>query len=117
MNLRRHKHFVQSKVWAGICIGLGNSYWQGVIDRALTESPEEKAARDARMAEQFDALWGDMMAKQAVRQLVEPEPTSVVFTVARKKGGEIVGTFDSLEQAQAEIDKAKKAKKATLVLV
>lgn len=42
---------------------------------------------------------------------------SGLYTVARKKDGEIIGTFTKLEDAQAVIDKAKAAKKASLVLL
>lgn len=83
--------------------------------------------------------WKGMEARWAQRQLVE-EPAidaqleaiaeenifgfaggitkgSGIYTVARKKDGEIVGTFSSEEQAQAVIDKAKASKKAALVLL
>jgi len=70
--------------------------------------------------------WEGLMQRQAVRSLVEPEPVDVVvdtsgsmgtYTVARKKDGVIVGTYTTEDEAQAVIDKAKAAKKATLVLV
>lgn len=82
--------------------------------------------------------WAALENKQALRSLVEDpsghfiaEPGSVLvvedledvlfpkktYTVARKKDGEIVGTFDTEDEAQAVIDKAKAAKKASLVLV
>lgn len=82
--------------------------------------------------------WAALEQKQSLRSLVEDptghfiaEPGSVLvvedlgemllpkktYTVARKKDGEIIGTFETEEAAQAVIDKAKAAKKAALVLV
>jgi len=116
MNMRRHKHFVQAKVWIGIC----DAYWQRRIDLALTETPEEAAARQAQQAVWFDELWADITKKQAVRQLVEPDPVEaakVEYVVAKKSTGEVVATFDVEEDALAMIEKAKKAKKASLILV
>jgi len=120
MNLRRHKHFIQGKVWANVCITLENAFWQGVIDRALALTPEEQAASDARQAAQFDALWTDMMSRQAVRQLVEAddvEAAKVEYVVAKVSTGEVVGTFDYKEDALALIDKHVRQKKAKLALV
>lgn len=48
---------------------------------------------------------------------VETVNAAKTYTVARKKDGEIVGTFGTEVEAQAIIDKAKAAKKAALVLV
>ncbi len=76
--------------------------------------------------------WEGLMQRQSVRSLVEEDVVDAqleqiaedlitapaqTFTVARKKDGEIVGTFATIDAAQAVIDKAKAAKKASLVLV
>lgn len=45
------------------------------------------------------------------------ENITVTYTVARKKDGEIVGTFDTLEEAFAEIEKARRNKKVALVQI
>lgn len=99
-------------------------HWQRIIDKLLTLSPEEEAAMRARQSEQFDALWADISAKQAQRQLVEPfipEPGVVLhaqttFTVAKKSTGEIVGTYDDLADAEEAVLKAQRQKKAALVI-
>ena len=124
MNMRQHKRFVQSKVAGGLMC----AFWQRRIDLALTETPEEKAARDAKQAAWFDNLWADITAKQAVRQLVEPEvvviddlaaveAAAVEYVVAKVSTGEVVGTFDLKEDALALIDKHVRGKKAKLMLV
>lgn len=119
MNLRRHKHFVQSKVAYAVAMAT-NAYWQTVIDRALELTPEERAASLIKQSEAFDRLWADINAKQAVRQLVEPDPieeASVEYVVAKVSTGEVVGTFDVKEDAEALIAKHARQKKAKLVLV
>jgi hypothetical protein len=45
----------------------------------------------------------------------EVEQSSQKFVVVRKKDGEIVGEFNTEEEALAEIEKAKRAKKAALI--
>ena len=99
-------------------------HWQRIIDKLLTPTPEEVAESKARQAQAFDALWADINAKQAVRQLVEPfipESGEVLraqttFTVAKKSTGEIVGTYDDLADAEEAVLKAHRQKKAALVI-
>lgn len=92
-----------------------------------TMSPETAAKRAA----DFNAFWDDLIQKQAVRQLVEPAgeevtvvdsveevvKASIEYIVAKKSTGEVVGTFDLREDALEMIEKAKRNKKATLVLL
>jgi len=78
-----------------------NIDWEGLMQRQAVRSLVEEEAIDA----QLEAVAEDLM--------FEPKK----FTVARKKDGEIVGTYTTQGEAQAVIDKAKAAKKATLVLV
>lgn len=82
-------------------------------------SPKEVAKRAA----DFDAFWDNMVARQAQRYLVEPDPAEEVeaakqeFVVVKKSTGEVVGTFDMLEDAETVIEKAKRQKKAALMLL
>lgn len=64
-------------------------------------------------AGQFDALLSEVLPPvKEVVQVIKPQE----FIVVRKKDGVEIGTFTSLEAAQAEIDKAKRSKKAALAL-
>lgn len=66
------------------------------------------------------SYWAELERKQAVRQLVETDPVEaakIEYVVAKKSTGEVVGTFDLEEDALAMIEKARKAKKASLVMV
>jgi len=44
-------------------------------------------------------------------------PSPAKFVVARKKDNETVGQFDTLAEAEAEIERARKQKKAALYIV
>lgn len=68
----------------------------------------------------LSSYWAELERKQAVRQLVETDPVEaakIEYVVAKKSTGEVVGTFDLEEDALAMIEKARKAKKASLVMV
>lgn len=86
---------------------------------AMDMSPEAVAKRAA----DFNAFWDDLVAKQAQRQLVEPEPepeveaAKIEYVVAKVSTGEVVGTFDLREDALALIKKHVRQKKAKLTLV
>lgn len=70
--------------------------------------------------ESMASYWAEVERKQAVRVLVEPDPVEaakIEYVVAKKSTGEVVGTFDLEEDALAMIEKARKAKKASLVMV
>lgn len=98
MNMRQHRRFVQTKV-------------RFIARRAIITY---------RQREQWDKLWEDIGKKQAVRQLVEPDPVeeaSAEYVVARVSTGEVVGTFGCREDAVALIDKHARQKKAKLALV
>lgn len=47
---------------------------------------------------------------------VEPVLADALYTVAKKSTGEVIGTFNTLDEANAVIEKAKKQKKAVLQL-
>lgn len=84
--------------------------WDGIMHRSarrmLVESyPEEHIIER-----------GTVVIYDETRDLVG-EALAKVFTVARKKDGEIVGTYITEAEAQAAIAKAKAAKKATLILL
>lgn len=138
MNLRQRKY--------AICFGqLIGMYIRGTMPRRLGRIVDAGATtkNDPR---RVNINWPELEAKMALRNLVEPEvepfipepgrvlmvedmePSifgfaggitkgSGLYTVARKKDGEIIGTFTTEGEAQAVIDKAKAAKKATLVLL
>jgi hypothetical protein len=121
MNMRRHKHFVQNKVWAAVF----ENYWQGVIDRALTPTPEEQAASDARHKEWADKLFKDigMVADSVpavdpmVTEFLQPRPGLFVpkaYSTERVKDGIATGDFDTREEALAMLNKHHKQKKAKL---
>ena len=77
------------------------------------ESTPEKNTAQQPTADEAAKTAETAKADETAEKSAEPE----TFTVARKKDGEIVGTFKSRELAEAVIEKAKKAKKASLVLV
>lgn len=107
--------------------------WQArfavVRERILSRSETAEAA--AKREADFNAFWDDLIQKQAVRQLVEPcgeeftvvdsveevVKASIEYVVAKKSTGEVVGTFDLREDALEMIEKAKRNKKAALVLL
>jgi hypothetical protein len=66
-------------------------------------------------------FWKELEGKMSLRSLVEDTPevaaAKIEYVVAKKSTGEVVGTFDLEEDAIAMIEKARKAKKATLILV
>ena len=113
MNLRQHKRRLVARLhWVIV-----EAYWQRKIDECLKHTPEELAEQVARN----EAFWADLSAKMSQRFLVESDPEveafKVEYVVAKKSTGEVVGTFDHKDDAEAMIEKARKAKKATLVLV
>lgn len=120
MNLRQNKQRIL-RLMGYIA---ADAKWQRYIDKLLELTPEEIAEEASRIK-----FWAELESKMSMRCLVEPglvviddlstklQPAVMTYTVARKKDGEIVGTFDSLVEANEAIDKAKRAKKASLVLV
>lgn len=93
---------------------------QAIADRItkdLVMAPEAVQRRE----ESFNALWDDIVSKQGQRQLVEPDPeveaAKQEFVVVKKSTGEVVGTFDLREDAEAMVEKAKKQKRAALMLL
>jgi hypothetical protein len=46
----------------------------------------------------------------------DPHPVGIKFKVVKKSTGEFVGEFETLEEANEVIEKAKKQKKAALIL-
>jgi len=84
---------------------------------AVDMSPEAVAKRAA----DFNAFWDNLVAKQAQRQLVEPDPeveaAKIEYVVAKVSTGEVIGTFDLREDALALIKKHVRQKKAKLTLV
>lgn len=60
---------------------------------------------------------GKLLAAKIARDKLIIDAAAVRYTVARKKDGEIVGTFCTLEEAEAEVAKAKRAKKAALEIL
>ncbi len=124
MNLRQRKRQLMARLHYIVV----DAYWQRYIDnlmeKAMAFTPEELAEQAARN----EAFWKDLSSKMSQRFLVEPDPdqsyseaeveaAKVEYVVAKKSTGEVVGTFDLEEDALAMIEKARKAKKATLVLV
>lgn len=123
ISIRKIKRHAQCLVFSG----RGPEWhYNRIVAKAFELTPEEKAARQKRL----DDMWTDVTSKMKKADLVEgesgvghtytaPAEGAVVlkYTVARKKDGEIVGEFESLTEAEDVIAKAKKAKKATLVLV
>jgi hypothetical protein len=103
--------------------------WLSRMNKRIASMTEKINAPDmspeavAKRAADFNAFWDNLVAKQAQRVLVEPEPVEEVeaakqeFVVVKKSTGEVVGTFDLREDADAMIEKAKKQKKAALVLL
>jgi len=95
-----------------------NAKWSLRIAALLTPTAAEEAERTAKLR----AQWDELLAKMDKADLVEPNPegenhtTATWYNVAKKSTGQIVGTFSTLEAAQGEIDKAKRQKKAALVL-
>lgn len=135
MNMRQYKR----KLMARLHYIVVDAFWQRYIDaqfEAMRLDPQEIAIREAAQ----EAFWKDLSSKMSQRFLVEPEPVEEVaslgsllqrkldgdaaveaakieYVVAKKSTGEVVGTFDLEDDALAMIEKARKAKKATLVLV
>jgi hypothetical protein len=106
MSIRKLKHRAMSAMLANKGVG-----W--FYDRLGKLTPEEVARAKALR----DKMWEDIRSKMGLAELVESAPAVQKYTVARKKDGEIVGEFVSLTDAEEVIAKAKKAKRATLVLV
>lgn len=80
------------------------------------EGLESKMALRSLVEEDAQELAAPIVGAKVAAQMFGPDAVKT-YTVARKKDGEIVGIFDTLDAAQTVIDKAKAAKKATLVLV
>lgn len=123
MQVRHRKH--------AICFGqLIRMYIAGTMPRRQVPNIINAGGTTLGDPRRLNIDWASIAAKQAQRALVEPggeieqgyaeamaAHTVKTYTVARKKDGEIVGTYTTQGEAQAVIDKAKAAKKATLVLV
>lgn len=112
---RRFAFRLQYLVW----LHRMNKRCQEIADKLNTMDMSPEAV--AKRAADFNAFWDDLVAKQAQRQLVEPDPEVEAarqeFVVVKKSTGEVVGTFDLLEDAEAMIEKAKKQKRAALMLL
>ncbi len=121
MNLRSHVRSLNIRRQHVVQCGQFQRRIEAIANRIA--SPGEKVKMDAIQESQFQALWATLEMNQAKRMLVEPEPivegdpgVGKSYTVAKKATGEILYTFDSLAEAEEAILKAKKAKKAALVL-
>ena len=124
MNLRQRKY--------AICFGqLIGMYIRGTMPRRAAPNIISAGGTTLGDPRRVNIDWPGLEAKMALRNLVEEgydhalevvaeslimEPAKT-FTVARKKDGEIVGTYTDEAAAQAVIDKAKASKKAALVLL
>jgi len=119
MNLRQRKH--------AICFGqLIGMYIAGTMPRRRAPNIISAGGTTLGDPRRVNIDWPALEAKMALRNLVEEDYTDPVeigrenektFTVARKKDGVIVGSYTTEAEAVAVIDKAKAAKKASLVLV
>jgi hypothetical protein len=69
---------------------------------------------DARWDGMVEKLLADIFPSPVVPAQAEVEAAKIEFVVVKKSTGEVVGTFDSREDAQEMIDKAKRQKKAAL---
>ena len=84
-----------------------NIDWEGLMQRQAARSLVE---------EDLEELATPIVGAKVAAQMFGPDAAKK-FTVARKKDGEIVGTYSTEAEAVAVIDKARAAKKASLVLV
>jgi len=150
MNMRRHKHFVQNKVWGAIF----EHYWRQATEEVLARredwvghkvealqhlaanlganTPEPTGMTYLNEKDQavYVRLDSDAGRRAAAALGASPEfeadqrhggqftkADKKLYVVAKKTSGDIVGEFDSLDEAEAVIEKAKKAKKAALILL
>lgn len=112
---RRFAFRLQYLVW----LHRMNKRYQEIADKLNTMDMSPEAV--AKRAADFNAFWDDLVAKQAQRQLVEPDPeveaAKIEYVVAKVSTGEVIGTFDLREDALALIKKHARQKKAKLTLV
>lgn len=104
-------------VWAA-----GINHLFGKLSDSFTAVPDMSPEAVAKREADFNAFWDDLVAKQSVRQLVEPadvevETAKIEYVVAKVSTGEVVDTFDLREDALALIKKHVRQKKAKLTLV
>jgi hypothetical protein len=88
--------------------------------KSLGDLLREKIEHDQKMAELVEPVGKTYLNMQDIPVSVPIEAQTsglTKYVVAKKSTGEVVGEFDLLEEAQAMIDKAKRAKKAALVLI
>lgn len=118
MNLRKHKrtklslmHFALFGAWGpiGQFLVKGKSY-------AAPAATPETVVYDNLPLVSF-GIKGQPLVKVFREAAGIDKPSLEHYTVVRKKDREVVGTFDTLELAQAEVDKAKRAKKAALEIL
>lgn len=124
MKMRQHRLRVLSRMALAREVGrIRELTFMGLLE----ETPEERAAREAR----FQASWAELFSKMRLGGLLEPAVDDIVavddlsqvlkaaqeFVVVVKRTGEVVGTFDHLDDANAMIEKARRQKKASLVLL
>jgi len=103
MKLRKLKKIIQAQQWFRT-----EDYWQKVIDNLMEPTPEEQARQKAMQAEFF----------KEIMAMLKPSPPAVKwYQVAKKSTGEVVSTHSTRESAEEAVDKAKRNKKAALVLV
>ena len=133
MKMRRHKHFVQNKVWGAIF----EHYWRQATEEVLARradwvghkiealqhlaanlganTPEPTGMTYLNEKDQAVSVPLDSDAGRWVGTFTKADKK--LYVVAKKTSGDIVGEFDSLDEAEAVIEKAKKAKKAALILL
>lgn len=113
MNVRRLKRNIFARMWAA-----ARHYSVYPEEEIITYGGIDWIQLEQRQAQRMlveDTLIEDILESGKEMPVFPALPAS--YTVARKKDGEIIGVFNSMELAQAAIDKAKSSKKATLVLV
>lgn len=123
MNLRQHKRIKISLMHFAL-FGPRGPIGQYLLP--LGKLLAEKIARDMALIEEQEAapLVSFGIKGQPLVQVFREaagigmqDDYGAGYTVVRKKDQVVVGTFDTLELAQAEVDKAKRAKKATLEIL
>lgn len=110
MNLRKHKAYR---------IQLANLHGSQMQRKLDNWGKQWNAQADGKVVvDGLSNLIDEMFSKATPRQLAAElvEAPAAKFIVAKKSTGEVMFEFDTLPEAEAAIEKAKKAKKAALVL-
>ena len=119
MNLRKLKRNVYARMWRDLFYGGPIGQFLGTF-RHVTTTPLPDTVVIDDLTSLMEPVGKTYLNMQDIPVSVPIETQTsglAKYVVVKKANGEVVGEFDHLEEAQAIIDKAKRAKKAVLVLL